>query len=108
MIGKNLDELQHLRCSDARCHALFLVSAAIVWIASPRGEVVGRELGWEEYTGQPGTNVNTRVFRPFARMIRPQVTTDWMGPVGSGGLCIGRKGEPGSAPSTLEQQSDAI
>ena len=52
MNGKNLDELEQLRRSDARYHAVLLASAAIVWIASPEGEFVERQPGWEEYTGQ--------------------------------------------------------
>ena len=33
MSGKNLDELEQARHSDARYHAVLLASAAIVWIA---------------------------------------------------------------------------
>lgn len=52
MNGKYLDELQQLRRSDARYHAVLLGSAAIVWIASPEGEFAERQPAWEEYTGQ--------------------------------------------------------
>jgi hypothetical protein len=45
MSGKNLDELEQLRRSDARYHAVLLASAAIVWIASPEGEFIERQPG---------------------------------------------------------------
>lgn len=50
MSGKNLDELEQLRRSEARYHAVLLASAAIVWIASPEGEFVERQPVWGEYT----------------------------------------------------------
>ena len=85
MSGKNLDELEQLRHSDTRYHAVLLASAAIVWIASPEGEFVERQPGWAEYTGQ------TREEYQYSKLIsaihpddRPHVTADWMGAVGSG------------------------
>ena len=90
MSGKNLDELEQLRRSDARYHAILLASAAIVWIASPEGEFVERQPGWEEYTGQTWDEYQ------YSKWIsathpddRPQA------------LSIGRKGESGAlqAPS---------
>jgi len=86
MSGKNLDELEQLRRSDARYRAVLLASAAIVWIASPEGEFVERQPGWEEYTGQTwDEHQYSKWISAIHPDDRPQVTTDWMGAVGSGG-----------------------
>ena len=97
MSGKNLEQA---RRSDARYHAVLLASAAIVWIASPEGEFVERQPGWEEYTGQPWEEYQySKWISAIHPDDRPQVTADWMGAVGRAALSIGRKGESG-APST--------
>ena len=98
MIGKNLDELDQLRRSDARYHAVLLASAAIVWIASPGGEFVERQPGWEEYTGQTWDEYR---YSKWISAIHPddrsQVTADWMGAVGSGGPVYRTQGRVWSA-----------
>jgi two-component system, sensor histidine kinase len=86
MSGKNLDELEQLRRSDARYHAVLLASAAIVWITSPEGEFVERQPGWEEYTGQSWDEYQySKWISAIHPDDRPQVTADWTGAVGSGG-----------------------
>ena len=97
MSGKNLDELEQLRRSDARYHAVLLASAAILWIASPEGEFVERQPGWEEYTGQTWAEYQySKWISAIHPDDRPQVTADWMGAVASS---IERKGVYG-APGT--------
>ena len=98
MIGKNLDELDQLRRSDARYHAVLLASAAIVWIASPGGEFVERQPGWEEYTGQTWDDYQCSKWISARHPDdRPQVTADWMGAVGSGGPVYRTQGRVWSA-----------
>ncbi len=78
--------LSSLRHSDARYHAVLLASAAIVWIASPEGEFVERQPGWEEYTGQTWEEYQySKWISAIHPDDRPQVTADWRGAVGSGG-----------------------
>jgi PAS domain S-box-containing protein len=77
--------LEQLRHSDARYHAVLLASAAIVWIASPEGEFVERQPGWEEYTGQTGEEYQySKWISAIHPDDRPQLAADWMGAVGSG------------------------
>ena len=98
MIGKNLDELDQLRRSDARYHAVLLASAAIVWIASPGGEFVERQPGWEEYTGQTWDEYQcSKWISAIHPDDRPQVTADWMGAVESGGPVYRTQGRVWSA-----------
>src|SRR5215813_9308842 len=98
MSGKNLDELEQLRHSDARYHALLLASAAIVWIASPEGEFVERQPGWEEYTGQPWEEYQySKWISAIHPDDRPQVTADWRGAVGAGGPVYRTQGRVWSA-----------
>jgi len=98
MSGKNLDELEQLRRSDARYHAVLLASAAIVWIASPEGEFVERQPGWEEYTGQTWAEYQySKWISAIHPDDRPQVTADWMGAVGSGGPVYQTQGRVWSA-----------
>src|SRR5215469_8646554 len=98
MSRKNLDELEQLRRSDARYHAVLLASAAIVWIASPEGEFVERQPGWEEYTGQPWEEYQySKWISAIHPDDRPQVTADWRGAVGSGGPVYRTQGRVWSA-----------
>jgi PAS domain S-box-containing protein len=98
MSGKNLDEFEQLRHSDARYHAVLLASAAIVWIASPEGEFVERQPGWEEYTGQPWEEYQySKWISAIYPDDRPQVTADWMSAVGSGGPVYRTQGRVWSA-----------
>jgi PAS domain S-box-containing protein len=85
MSGTNLDELEQLRRSDARYHAVLLASGAIIWIASPEGEFVERQPGWEDYTGQTWEEYQySKWISAIHPDDRPQVTADWTGAVGSG------------------------
>jgi len=98
MSRKNLDELEQLRRSDARYHAVLLASAAIVWIASPEGEFVERQPGWEEYTGQTWDEYQySKWISAIHPDDRPQVTADWRGAVGSGGPVYRTQGRVWSA-----------
>jgi len=95
---EKLDELEQLRRSDARYHAVLLASAAIVWIASPEGEFVERQPGWEEYTGQTWDEYQySKWISAIHPDDRPQVTADWMGAVASGGPVYRTQGRAWSA-----------
>lgn len=72
------DELDFLRRSHARYHAVLIASAAIVWIASPEGEFIEPQQAWQDYTGQAWDE------HQYAKWIsaihpddRPQVMADW-------------------------------
>ena len=98
MSGKDLDELEQLRRSDGRYHAVLFASAAIVWIANPEGEFVERQPGWEEYTGQIWDEYQySKWISAIHPDDRPQVTADWMGAVGSGGPVYRTQGRVWSA-----------
>ena len=106
MSEKNLDELEQLLRSDARYHAVLLASAAIVWIASPEGEFVERQPGWEEYTGQTWDEYQcSKWISAIHPDDRPQVTADWMGAVGSGGPVYQTQGRVWSAGHRAERRS---
>jgi PAS domain S-box-containing protein len=98
MNGKNLDELEQLRRCDNRYHAALFASAAIVWIASPDGEFVERQPGWEAYTGQTWDEYQySKWISAIHPDDRPQVTADWIGAVGSGGPVYRTQGRVWSA-----------
>jgi PAS domain S-box-containing protein len=98
MSEKNLDDLERLRRRDARYHAVLFASAAIVWIASPEGELVERQPGWEAYTGQTWDKYQySKWISAIHPDDRPQVTADWMDAVGSGGPVYRTQGRVWSA-----------